>query len=177
MEPRFEIRYTANQKILREFYRKIGTGPRNPTKNLRFLDFPPSGNNVAGLIFYRASQGILSEMAETYTLCGLVLLLLFFMPWYISWKALRSSKRSNDGVIPETRIAVNEDRIDVDEGFVHFTLEYRKFCRVVHLKHSYVLMMGRRNGLMIDPDGFTKGTFAEFKQFLREKRPDLNIPE
>ena len=108
---------------------------------------------------------------------GLVLLLLFFMPWYISWNALRSSKRSNDGVIPETRIAVNEDRIDVDEGCVHFTLEYRKFCRVVHLKHSYVLMIGRRSGLMIDPDGFTRGTFTEFKQFLREKRPDLNIPE
>ena len=170
MEPRFEIRYTANQKILREFYRKIGTGPRYPTVIAELAFF-------AGLIFYSAAQGILAEVADTFTLCGLVLLLLFFMPWYISWNALRSSKRSNDGVIPETRIAVNEDRIDVDEGFVHFTLEYRKFCRVVRLKHSYVLMMGRRNGLMIDPDGFTKGTFAEFKQFLREKRPDLNIPE
>ena len=93
MEPRFEIRYTTNQKILREFYRKIGTGPRYPTVIAVLVGF-------AGLIFYRASQGILSEMAETYTLCGLVLLLLFFMPWYISWKALRSSKRSNDGVIP-----------------------------------------------------------------------------
>ena len=170
MEPRFEIRYTTNQKILREFYRKIGTGPRYPTVIAELAFF-------AGLIFYSASRGILAEVADTFTLCGLVFLLLFFLPWYISWNALRSSKRSNDGVIPETRIAVKEDRIDVDEGFVHFTLEYRKFCRVVHLKHSYVLMMGRRNGLMIDPDGFTKGTFAEFKQFLREKRPDLNIPE
>ena len=26
-------------------------------------------------------------------------------------------------------------------------------------------------------DGFTKGTFSEFKQFLRTKRPDLKIPE
>lgn len=170
MEPRFEIRYTTNQKILREFYRKIGTGPRYPTVIAELAFF-------AGLVLFSASQGILAEVAEIFTFCGLVFLLLFFMPWYISWNALRSSKRSNDGVIPETRIAVKDDRIDVDEGFVHFTLEYRKFCRVVHLKHSYVLMIGRRNGLMIDPDGFTKGTFAEFKQFLREKRPDLNIPE
>lgn len=170
MEPRFEIRYTANQKILREFYRKIGIGPRYPTVIAVLV-------GSAGLIFYSASQGILAEVADTFTLCGLVFLLLFFLPWYISWNALRTSKRNNDGVIPETRITVNEDRIDVDEGWVHFTLEYRKFRRVVHLKHSYVLMMGRRSGLMIDPDGFTKGTFAEFKQFLREKRPDLNIPE
>lgn len=170
MEPRFEIRCTTNQKILREFYRKIGIGPRYPTVIAVLVGF-------AGLIFYSASQGILAEVADTFTLCGLVFLLLFFLPWYISWNALRSSKRSNDGVIPETRIAVKDDRIDMDEGCVHLTLEYRKFCRVVHLKHSYVLMMGRRSGLMIDPDGFTKGTFAEFKQFLREKRPDLNIPE
>lgn len=170
MEPQFEIRYTTNQKILREFYRKIGTGPRYPTVIAVLVGF-------AGLIFYSASQGILAEVADTFTLCGLVFLLLFFLPWYISWNALRTSKRNNDGVIPETRITVEDDRIDVDEGWVHFTLEYRKFRRVVHLKHSYVLMIGRRSGLMIDPDGFTKGTFAEFKQFLREKRPDLNIPE
>lgn len=170
MEPRFEIRYTTNQKILREFYRKIGTGPRYPIVIAELAFF-------AGLIFYSATQGILAEVADTFTLCGLVFLLLFFLPWYISWNALRTSKRNNDGVIPETRITVNEDRIDVNEGWVHFTLEYRKFRRVVHLKHSYVLMIGRRSGLMIDPDGFTKGTFAEFKQFLREKRPDLNIPE
>lgn len=170
MESRFEIRYTTNQKILREFYRKIGTGPRYPIVIAELAFF-------AGLIFYSASQGILAEVADTFTLCGLVFLLLFFLPWYISWNALRTSKRNNDGVIPETRITVKDDRIDVDEGWVHFTLEYRKFRRVVHLKHSYVLMIGRRSGLMIDPDGFTKGTFAEFKQFLREKRPDLNIPE
>lgn len=170
MEPRFEIRYTANKNMLREFYRKIGTGPRYPTVIAVLVGF-------AGLILHSAAQGILAEVTETYTFCGLVFLLLFFLPWYISWNALRASKRNNDGVMPEAKVTVGEDSIDMDEGFVHLSLEYRKFCRVVHLKHSYVLMIGKRNGLMIDPDGFTKGSFAEFKQFLREKRPDLNIPE
>ena len=31
--------------------------------------------------------------------------------------------------------------------------------------------------LFVAIDSFTKGTFSEFKQFLREKRPDLKIPE
>ena len=61
MEPRFEIRYTTNQKILREFYRKIGTGPRYPTVIAVLVGF-------AGLIFFRASQGILAEVADTFTL-------------------------------------------------------------------------------------------------------------
>ena len=59
----------------------------------------------------------------------------------------------------------------------HIAVEYRKIRRVVHLRHSYVLMIGRRNGVILDPNTFTKGTFAEFKQFFREKRPDLTIPE
>lgn len=63
------------------------------------------------------------------------------------------------------------------EGTIHITAEYCKIVRVVRLKHSYVLMMGKRNGLILDSNAFTKGTFEEFKQFIREKRPDLNIPE
>lgn len=65
MEPQFEIRYTANRKMLREFYRKIGTGPRYPTVIAVLVGF-------AGLILYSAAQGMLAEVAETYTFCGLV---------------------------------------------------------------------------------------------------------
>lgn len=35
MEPRFEIRYTANQKILREFYRKNRNRPPLPHRDCR----------------------------------------------------------------------------------------------------------------------------------------------
>lgn len=170
MEPRFEIRYTANKNMLREFYRKFGSGPRYPIAVMMAAVF-------TGLTLYSVCAGILTDVLPNLVGYGAFFLAIFFLPWYISWKALRASKRSNDGVMPETKVTVKEDSIDMDEGFVHLCLEYRKFCRVVHLKHSYVLMMSRRSGLMIDPDGFTKGTFAEFKQFLREKRPDLNIPE
>ena len=60
---------------------------------------------------------------------------------------------------------------------MHLTVEYRKICKVVRLKHSYVLMIGKRNGVMLDPNGFTKGNFEDFKRFLQEKRPDLTVPE
>ena len=170
MKPQFEIRYTVSKNMLREFYRKFGSGPRYPTVVMMAMDF-------TGLALYSVCAGVLTDVLPDLVGCGVVFLAIFFLPWYIAWNTMRASKRSNDGVMPETRITVGEDSINMDEGFIHLCLEYRKFCRVVHLKHSYVLMMGRRNGLMIDPDGFTNGTFAEFKQFLREKRPDLNIPE
>jgi transcriptional regulator with XRE-family HTH domain len=76
----------------------------------------------------------------------------------------------------ETVIAFGET-IEIHEGMVHLTIEYRKSVREVRLKHSYMLMLGKHNGVLIDPNGFTKGSFEEFKGFLREKRPDLTIPE
>lgn len=169
MEPRFEIRYTANKKMLREFYRKFGSGPRYPTVVMMAVVF-------TGLTLYSVCAGVLTDVLPNLVGCGAVFLATFFLPWYIAWKAIRVTKKSNDGAMPEARIAVGET-IEMDEGMVHFSLEYRKLLRVVHLKHSYVLMLGKRNGLIIDPNGFTKGTFTEFKQFLREKRPDLKIPE
>ena len=170
MESQFEIRYTVSKNMLREFYRKFGSGPRYPTVVMMAVVF-------TGLTLYSVCAGVLTDVLPVLVGCGVVFLAIFFLPWYIAWNTMRASKRSNDGVMPETKVTVGEDSVDMDEGFVHLSLEYRKFCRVVHLKHSYVLMMGRRNGLMIDPDGFTKGTFAEFKQHLRSTRPDLTIPD
>ena len=60
---------------------------------------------------------------------------------------------------------------------MELTLDYETIVRVVRLKHSYVLMNSRRTGIMLDTSSFTKGTFEEFKQFIRTKRPDLKIPE
>ena len=98
------------------------------------------------------------------------------MPHWVTWGSLRNAKKLNDGIMPETVVTAG-DVLELDEGMTHITVEYRKIRRVVHLRHSYVLMIGRRNGVILDPNAFTKGTFAEFKQFLREKRPDLTIPE
>ena len=169
MEPQFEIRYTIDKKALREFHRKIGSGPRYPTVFAMAVVF-------AGLTLYSACAGILADVLHVLIGYGAASLAIFFMPWYIAWNALRGSRRNNDGVMPETRVTVG-DTIEMDEGMIRISLEYRKLRRVVHLKRSYVLMLGRRNGVLIDPNGFTKGTFAEFRQFLREKRPDLEIPE
>jgi len=56
-------------------------------------------------------------------------------------------------------------------------LEYRKIKKVLSMKHSYVIIDKKSGVLLLNRDGFTKGTFEEFKQFLRTKRPDLTVPE
>ena len=69
------------------------------------------------------------------------------------------------------------DVIEVSNGNIRTIMEYRDLTAVVHLQYTYELKKNKRIALFVDPNGFTKGTFEEFKQFLRAKCPDLTIPE
>ncbi|MBQ9761705.1 MAG: hypothetical protein IJV82_01350 [Oscillospiraceae bacterium] len=59
----------------------------------------------------------------------------------------------------------------------HYTIEYRKVIAVRRLRFSYALMTGKKTAVLIQENSFTKGTFEEFKAFLREKYPDMYVPE
>lgn len=69
------------------------------------------------------------------------------------------------------------DCIEIRQGNILTYWEYTEINQVVRLKYHYELQKDKRIGIMLDPDTVTGGTFEEFKQFLREKRPDLNIPD
>ena len=56
-------------------------------------------------------------------------------------------------------------------------LPYKQITTVELFADHVVLGVHKNMMLFIAIDGFTKGTFSEFKQFLRTKRPDLKIPE
>lgn len=123
MEPQFEIRYTIGKKALREFYRRFGCGPRYPTVFAMAVVF-------AGLTLYSARTGILADMLPFLIGYGAASLAIFFMPWYIAWNAMRTSKRNNDGAMPETLITVG-DTIEMDEGMLHLsrnTASYAAWC-------------------------------------------------
>ncbi len=169
MEPLFEVKYFCNRKMLTEFARKYAVGPRWPIL-------------ISSWVLYLFSLTVLiwaggiGEIGYFLLFLGVFLFLLGFMPQWYSWQTMKNTKKQNDSVIPETVITFG-DSIELHEGMVNITVEYRKIVRTVRLKHSYLLMIGKRNGVMLDPDGFTKGSFEDFKQFLREKRPDLKVVE
>ena len=100
----------------------------------------------------------------------------FFLPNMLTWARGKTIKKQNGGKLLELVITV-ADTIECREGPWNMHFEYADLTGVLHLKHSYKLRFAGRKSLLLDPDGFTKGTFSEFKQFLQEKRPDLNIPE
>jgi len=155
--------------MLAEFLRKKGVGPRWPL----VIAFGVLG---LFLLIVLAFGQATDEDLRFLLIWSVVMLICIFMPQWLSWLSLRNAKKQNDGVVPESVLTFGET-IEMHEGNAHFTFEYRKIAQVVRLNHSYVLMLGKRNGIILRTDCFTKGSFAEFKQFLREKRPDLDIPE
>ena len=107
---------------------------------------------------------------------SLVLLLYgIYLPQINAFFSLRSYKKdvSGKGIY---KIAFG-DKIEIIQGTIRVAWEYSDISKIYHLKHSYDLVKTERLSLIVDPNGFTKGNFEDFKQFLREKRPDLAVPE
>ena len=169
MEPLFENRFYSNYRMFAEFARKYAVGPRWPILIVSWVLY-------LFLLAILMWSGNIGEIGYLLLFLGVFLFVLGFVPQWYSWQTMKNTKKQNDGVIPEAVITFG-DTIELREGMVNITVEYRKIVRTVRLKHCYLLMIGKRNGVMIDPNGFTKGSFEEFKKFLREKCPDLKVVE
>ena len=169
METSFEVKYYENHKMIAEFARKHSIGPRPPV----LLGF-----GVFYFVFLVLSiqRGVLCERGYMLLVLGICMLVFAFLPHLYAWSLIKNAKKQNDGVLPQT-IVFFGDTIEMHEGMVHLTIEYRKIVRTIRLQNSYMLMLGKRNGVMLDPNGFTKGSFEEFKQFLRTKCPGITVVE
>lgn len=169
MEPLFEIRFAATHSMLAENIRKYGVGPRIPTVIFCTLAF-------AAMIGYIIVAGLWERMRTFVIILITVETLVFFLPHILAELICWSGRKSNGGKLPQVVITA-ADTITYQSGPVNMCFEYKELTGTVRLKHSYKLRFTDRRGILLCPDGFVKGTFEEFKQFLREKRPDLVIPE
>ena len=69
------------------------------------------------------------------------------------------------------------DNIEIRQDNVLVYWEYTEINQAVRLKYHYELLKDKHLGIMLDPGTLTGGTFEEFTEFLRQKRPDLTIPD
>ena len=69
------------------------------------------------------------------------------------------------------------DSIEIIRGTGRVCWEYSDVKRVKQLKHSFILERDKNLTIVLDPNGFTKGTFADFKEFLRVRCPNVEIPD
>ena len=79
-----------------------------------------------------------------------------------------SSNRVHNGKTFET-VTKFGDNISISEGTFSLTVEYSQIQKIYSLKYSYILMFGKYNAIILSPDGFTTGTFEDFKRFIETK--------
>ncbi|KYM45067.1 YcxB family protein [Fusobacterium necrophorum] len=63
------------------------------------------------------------------------------------------------------------ENISMKEGNFSLGIEYSQINKIYYLKHSFVLMFTRHNGIIVSPTHFTKGDFEHFQEFIQEKCP------
>ncbi len=166
MESNIEIQVNLTQKMVAE-YNRFALG-----KVWKVLMILLAGMTVLFL---------LGSLMDTYYLSDavmsvVVLLAFFLLPEFAAWETLRQQKKKSGGNLLAYQVCFGDEIVDTSPG-QQMILSYDRVERVVHLKHSYVLMIDKRTGILLDINGFTKGSFPEFKQLLREKCPNLLIPD
>lgn len=79
-----------------------------------------------------------------------------------------SERRLHNNKKFETIVQFDKN-ITMTEGSFSLTVEYTQILKIYVLKYSYVLMLGRNNAIIIQPDHFTIGSFEEFKPYIESK--------
>ena len=104
-----------------------------------------------------------------------ILVLCWRMPGSTA-KAILKEIRKQNGGRPVEGAALFGDVILSNMGDQE-AYTYDRIRKVASLRHSYVIYIDKRISIPVVRNAFTKGDFDSFKKFLREKRPDLKIPE
>lgn len=167
METKFEIHSQLEKKHYVEFYRRIWK-----KRWIWISVYLVVG--LLGLVLYWANQRILWMIYG----CLMILyaLWLFFRPWQQAKKAFKanlafeggeklcSTTKFGDEIVDETVCASN-------------AVPYDKIEKIHITKQLILLVDARKSFLILDKNGFTKGTLEEFLPFIQEKCPQLKLPK
>lgn len=172
MEFQFENRYHMNHKMMVEstWANMKGLGIILAIATT-ILAMAAAGTIIGGILNPPFDTSMLLRLA-----IGIVILLLLWrLPGSTAKSILNEISKQNGGKPIECAALFGDiilSNMGDQEGY-----DYSRIRKVVSLKHSYVIYIDKRISIPVTRDGFTKGDFASFKAFLREKRPDLKIPE
>ena len=168
METRFVCTYTPTVRKNAEITRKL-----HPVRVIIRIVF------AVAYFLYTLITALEFEFQDVFGL--LFAFGVFLLVWSIvspeinSFFAIRRSKKSMGPNL--TREIVFGDSIEILEKTVKVVWEYSDIQQVKRLRNTYLLMKDKNMGIAIDPETFTEGNFYNFKKFLREKCPNIQIPE
>ncbi|MCD7838674.1 MAG: YcxB family protein [Clostridiales bacterium] len=159
MDIRFENLYTSSDTMLREYVNKVASRSISIMCVVVFL---------LGVILLALAR-VNGDGVEIAAVCMVIAVVVGLLtPRLLLREICATSDRLNNGKTCETVVCFGE-HITMDEGTTSMQFEYSQITKIHDLKHSYVLMLGRQNGILLSKTGFTVGSFEDFHPFIREK--------
>ena len=164
MEILFENRYYSDKKILTEYIKDVHC------RYLRIIGFffMLVAMLYTYLILFKMKCLRLVMAALTIVIFIVSLRLIFYHLLYLK-NMKKSSLNLHNGQTPESILQFTDNNIALKEGKISMEFEYNQIKKIKEYKLIYVLMIGKRQGLILKKDSFSIGTFEEFKKFINEK--------
>jgi len=155
----FENKYYSNDDMLSEYINKVILkkikiqGFVIATVALIMVVFSVIRNNTV----YTAIYGVVLFITVT---------VLLLTPSMTLKQLKESDKKIHRGKKLQTRVQFG-DKIYLSEGTFSLSIEYDQIIKQYDLEHSYVLMFGKKNGILLEPNSFVRGNFDDFKEFIK----------
>ena len=159
MEPLFINTYQMTPELLRE-YTNCMTAPRRKVLLVfGILCF------IWGILFtsHAALRVLLPVLGVTAILCSV-----FYSAW-LAKKNYRRYEMSHAGL--DKAISFYPDRMEcVNDGGESKTFYYRHITREKESGSLYSIVVKNETGIIVKKDSFQKGTFEEFREFMKQGR-------
>ncbi|WP_130891536.1 YcxB family protein [Fusobacterium ulcerans] len=160
----FENRYYSDKKVLLEYVKDVHC--KYP-RIIGFL-FMIVAILYTYLILFKMRSLRFVMAVLTIFIFIISLRLIFYHLVYLK-NMKKSSLNLHNGQSPESVLQFMDNSIALKEGKVSMEFEYNQIKKIKEYKLAYVLMIGKKQGLILKKDSFAIGTFEEFKKFITEK--------
>ena len=159
MEPLFINTYQMTPELLREYTNCMTAPRRKVLLVLGILCF------IWGILFtsHAALRVLLPVLGVTAILCSV-----FYSAW-LAKKNYRRYEMSHAGL--DKAISFYQDRMEcVNDGGESKTFYYRHITREKESGSLYSIVIKNVTGLIVKKDSFQKGTYEEFREFMKQGR-------
>ncbi len=161
MNYKFENRYYSTDEILSEYVHKV------LCRKLKVM-----GAIIAAAALIMLFISFLDNnyiLSAVFGVCLFISVCVTVLSPSLMLKQLKESDRRIHNDKKFETVVQFGDNISISEGAFSLAIEFAQILKVYSLKHSYVLMFGKNNAIIINPDTFTLGTFEEFKSFIQSR--------
>lgn len=159
VEPLFINTYQMTPELLREYTNCMTAPRRKVLLVLGILCF------IWGILFtsHAALRVLLPVLGVTAILCSV-----FYSAW-LAKKNYRRYEMSHAGL--DKAISFYPDRMEcVNDGGESKTFYYRHITREKESGSLYSIVVKNETGIIVKKDSFQKGTFEEFREFMKQGR-------